>query len=52
LDSKYLSDPVTIVTLQGKSEKYNDIESSDKFPNVHFSIYGVHNQDVYVWTQN
>lgn len=47
LDSER-SDPVTIVTLHGRSEKYDDIEEVEKFPNVHFSIYGAKNQDVYV----
>lgn len=50
LDREHLIDPITIVTLHGKSGKYDDIESLDKFPNVHFSIYGAHNEDVYVWT--
>lgn len=48
LTNERSSDPVTIVTLHGKSESYEDTESLEKFPNVHFSIYGVHNQDVYV----
>lgn len=41
------SDPITIVTLHGKSDNYRDgTESLEKFPNVHFSIYGARNQDV------
>lgn len=40
------SDPITIVTLHGKSDNCDGAESLEKFPNVHFSIYGAHNQDV------
>ncbi|VVC46191.1 Hypothetical protein CINCED_3A007706 [Cinara cedri] len=49
-DSERTSDPITIVTLHGKSEKYNGniIDPSEKLPNVHFRIYGTHNQDVEV----
>lgn len=48
-DSERTSDPITIVTLHGKSEKYNDsTEPPGKLPNVHFRIYGTHNQDVCV----
>lgn len=40
-------DPITIVTLHGKSEKHNaNAEQPGKHPNVHFKIYGTHNQDV------
>lgn len=48
-DNERPSDPITIVTLHGKTEKYEDkMESSIKLPNVHFKIYGTHNKDVYV----
>uniref|UniRef100_A0A2S2QFG3 Coiled-coil domain-containing protein n=1 Tax=Sipha flava TaxID=143950 RepID=A0A2S2QFG3_9HEMI len=43
------SDPITVVTLHGKSENYGDnMTSSEKLPNVHFSIYGAKNHDVKV----
>lgn len=48
MHSERISDAITIVTLHGKPEKYDDTESLDKRPNVHFSIYGSHNQDMYV----
>jgi len=35
--------------MHGNSEKYAEIESLEKLPNVHLSIYGAHNQDVYVY---
>ncbi|KAE9523830.1 hypothetical protein AGLY_015718 [Aphis glycines] len=41
-------DQFTIVTMHGNSEKCDEIESLEKLPNVHLSIYGVHNQDVKV----
>lgn len=46
LTNERSSDPITVVTLHGKSESYDGIEQLKKFPNVHFSIYGAHNQDV------
>ncbi|XP_015375596.1 PREDICTED: coiled-coil domain-containing protein 112-like [Diuraphis noxia] len=48
LECQRKSDPFTIVTLHGNPEKYAEIESLEKFPNVHLSIYGAHNQDVKV----
>ncbi|CAI6363504.1 unnamed protein product [Macrosiphum euphorbiae] len=48
LECQRKSDPITIVTLHGNSEKYDEIESLEKLPNVHLSIYGAHNQDVKV----
>ncbi|XP_060875656.1 coiled-coil domain-containing protein 112-like isoform X2 [Metopolophium dirhodum] len=48
LECQRKSDPFTIVTLHGNSEKYDEIESLEKLPNVHLSIYGAHNQDVKV----
>lgn len=48
MESERLSEPFTIVTLHGNSEKYAEIESLEKLPNLHLSIYGAHNQDVYV----
>lgn len=50
-DGDRTSESITVVTLHGKSEKHDDIESLEKLPNVHFSIYGAHNQDVYVYSQ-
>lgn len=49
-DNERTSNPITVVTLHGKSENFEDtdIESSEKLPNLHFSIYGTCNQDVYV----
>lgn len=44
-------DQFTIVTMHGNSEKCAEIESLEKLPNVHLSIYGAHNQDVYVYIQ-
>lgn len=49
--SERISDPITVVTLHGKSEP-KDIQTLEKLPNVHFSIYGAHNQDVYVYGHN
>lgn len=49
MESERTSDPITVVTLHGKPEKYDGTESLAKLPNVHFSIYGAHNQDLYVW---
>jgi len=48
LECQRKSDPFTIVTLHGNSEKYAEVESPEKLPNVHLSIYGAHNQDLYV----
>ncbi|XP_022166520.1 coiled-coil domain-containing protein 112-like [Myzus persicae] len=48
LECQRKSDAFTIVTLHGNSEKYAEIESLEKLPNVHLSIYGAHNQDVKV----
>lgn len=50
LSNERTSNPITVVTLHGKSEKYEetDMESLEKLPNLHFSIYGTCNQDVYV----
>lgn len=45
-NERTLSDSITIVTLHGKVENYDDTESPEKIPNLHFSIYGPQNQDV------
>lgn len=48
LEGERASDSITVVALHGKSEKYDDMESLEKLPNVHFSFYGAHNPDLLV----
>ncbi|KAL5235846.1 hypothetical protein ACI65C_003256 [Semiaphis heraclei] len=48
LEFQRKSDPFTIITLNGNSEKYAEIKPLEKCQNVHLSIYGAHNQDVKV----